>query len=93
MLLRGTNTGQIGKIETIIEGTFILPKRAVLALGDRKIEIPADIIMVIGKEEPIIQIKWSYVSNNRIFNEKNISRESSSKHGTRQVRRYNWICK
>jgi hypothetical protein len=49
-----------------------------LALGDRKIEIPADIIMPIGKVEPIIQIKWSYVSNNRISNEKNLLRKSSS---------------
>jgi len=57
LVTRGTNTGQVGKIETIVEGTFILPKRVVLTLGDRKIEIPADIIMVIGKEEPIIQIK------------------------------------
>jgi len=57
MVTRGVNAGQIGKIETIEEGTFILPKKAVLALGDRKIEIPADIIMAIGKEEPVIQLK------------------------------------
>ena len=57
LVTRGNNTGQIGKIETIEEGTFILPKRVVLALKDRKIEIPADIIMPIGKEEPIIQLK------------------------------------
>ena len=57
LVTRGVNSGQIGKIETIEEGTFILPKRVILALGDRKIEIPADIIMPIGKEEPIIQIK------------------------------------
>ncbi len=56
LVTHGSNTGQIGKIETIEEGTFILPKRVVLALGDRKIEIPADIIMAIGKEKPIIQI-------------------------------------
>jgi hypothetical protein len=37
--------------------------------------------MPIGKEEPIIQIKWSYVSNNRISYEKNIIRKSSVKHG------------
>jgi hypothetical protein len=30
--------------------------------------------MPIGKEEPVIQIKWSYVSNNRISNEKNYTR-------------------
>ena len=57
LVTRGNNAGQIGKIETIEEGTFILPKRVILALGDRKIEIPADIIMPIGKEEPIIQLK------------------------------------
>lgn len=57
LVTRGVNAGQIGKIETIEEGTFILPKRVILSLGDRKIEIPADIIMPIGKEEPIIQLK------------------------------------
>ena len=57
LVTRGINAGRIGKIETVEEGTFILPKRIVLALSDRKIEIPADIIMAIGKEEPIIQLK------------------------------------
>ncbi len=57
LVTRGNNAGQIGKIEAIEEGTFILPKRVILALGERKIEIPADIIMPIGKEEPIIQLK------------------------------------
>ncbi|MCV0372515.1 MAG: 30S ribosomal protein S4e [Nitrosarchaeum sp.] len=57
LVTRGINAGQVGKVESIEEGTFILPKRAVLALGDRKIEIPEDIIMAIGKEEPLIQIK------------------------------------
>ena len=57
LVTRGNNTGRIGKIETIEEGTFILPKRVILSLKDRKIEIPADIIMSIGKGEPVIQIK------------------------------------
>jgi len=57
LVTRGNNAGQIGKIEAIEDGTFILPKRVILALEDRKIEIPADIIMPIGKEEPIIQLK------------------------------------
>ncbi|RMW34649.1 MAG: 30S ribosomal protein S4e, partial [Nitrosopumilus sp.] len=42
LVTRGINAGQIGKIESIEEGTFILPKRVILSLGDRKIEIPAD---------------------------------------------------
>jgi small subunit ribosomal protein S4e len=57
LVTRGNNTGQIGKIETIEEGTFILPKRVVLTLKDKKIEIPADIIMPVGRGEPIIQLK------------------------------------
>jgi small subunit ribosomal protein S4e len=57
LVARGINAGQIGKVESIEEGSFILPKRAVLVLGERKIEIPADIIMAIGKEEPVIQLK------------------------------------
>ena len=57
LVTRGINAGQIGKVESVEEGTFILPRRVILELGDRKIEIPADIIMAIGKEEPIIQLK------------------------------------
>jgi len=57
LVTRGVNAGQIGKVETIESGTFILPKRILLSLGDRKIEIPSDVVMVIGKEEPVIQIK------------------------------------
>ena len=57
LVTRGINAGQIGKIETVEEGTFILPKRVILSLGDKKIEIPSDIIMPIGKEEPVIQLK------------------------------------
>lgn len=57
LVTRGINAGQVGKIESIEQGTFILPKRVVVALGDRKIEIPADIIMAVGREEPAIQLK------------------------------------
>ena len=57
LVTRGINAGQIGKVESVEKGTFILPKRVILILGDRKIEIPADVIMPIGKEEPVIQLK------------------------------------
>lgn len=57
LVTRGVNAGKIGKIETIEKGTFILPKRILLDLQERKIEIPSDVVMVIGKEGPIIQIK------------------------------------
>jgi small subunit ribosomal protein S4e len=57
LVTRGVNAGKIGKIETIEEGTFILPKRILLDLEERKIEIPSDVVIVIGKEGPAIQIK------------------------------------
>ena len=57
LVTRGINVGQIGNIESVEEGTFILPKRVIISLEDRKIEIPADIILAIGKGEPIIQLK------------------------------------
>ncbi len=57
LVVRGTNAGQIGNIETVDEGTFILPKKVILTLGERKIEIPAELIMPIGKGEPVIQLQ------------------------------------
>ena len=57
LVTQGVNAGSIGKIENIEKGTFILPRRILLALEGRTIEIPSDIVTVIGKGEPVIQIK------------------------------------
>lgn len=57
IVTRGINAGQVGTIEEIEKGTFILPRKAILSLQTRKIEIPTDLLMVIGKESPVIQIK------------------------------------
>jgi small subunit ribosomal protein S4e len=57
IVTRGANAGQIGVVEDIKEGTFILPKRVLVALGERKIEIPTSLVMVIGKDKPIIQMR------------------------------------
>lgn len=57
LVTRGINAGGVGKILTIEPGTFILPKRVLLELDERKIEIPADIIMPIGRENPVIAIR------------------------------------
>ncbi len=57
LVTRGINSGQTGMVETVEAGTFILPKRVTLAFQDRKIEIPAGIIMPVGTKEPVIQIK------------------------------------
>ena len=57
LVTRGINAGQVGKIKSIEEGTFILPRRVVLTLDKRSIEIPSDIVIVVGREEPVIKIK------------------------------------
>ena len=57
IVTRGVNAGQVGTIDEIKEGTFTLPKRVLVTLGDRKIEIPSDLVMVVGKGDPVIQIR------------------------------------
>ncbi len=57
IIIRGVNAGQVGTVDKIEEGTFSLPRRVLLALGERKIEIPTDMIMVVGKDKPVIQLR------------------------------------
>ena len=57
IVTNGINTGRIGLINEIKEGTFTLPKRINILMDDKMIEIPAHITMVVGKEKPVIQIK------------------------------------
>ncbi|MEX0657387.1 MAG: 30S ribosomal protein S4e [Nitrosopumilaceae archaeon] len=57
IVTRGINAGQVGTVEEIRAGTYILPKRALISLGERKIEIPLDLVMAVGKEKPVIQVR------------------------------------
>ena len=57
IVTRGINAGQVGKIDEIRQGTYILPKRALISLGERKIEIPLDLVMAVGKDKPVIQVR------------------------------------
>lgn len=57
IVIQGINAGQVGTVEEIKEGTFVLPKMASMKLGERQIEIPTDIIMAVGKDKPVIQIR------------------------------------
>jgi len=57
IVTKGANAGKIGKVEEVKEGTFTLPKRVEISVDERKIEIPVDIIMTVGKEKPVIQIR------------------------------------
>jgi len=58
VITKGINAGHVGPINEIKQGTFTLPKRISLLIDDKAIEIPANITMVVGKEKPVIQIRW-----------------------------------
>ncbi len=53
----GINAGHVGKVDEIKEGTFVLPRRATVNIGERQIEIPTDLVMAVGKDKPVIQIE------------------------------------
>ena len=59
LITRGVNAGKIGTVDEIKKGTFILPKLVNITLDDRQIEIPADMVMPVGKDKSVIQIEWS----------------------------------
>jgi small subunit ribosomal protein S4e len=48
ILTRGDNAGSLGKIQEIKEGTFSLPKRVIMSVDSRLLEIPIDMIMVVS---------------------------------------------
>lgn len=49
ILTRGDNAGNIGKIQEIKEGTFSLPKRVIIRVDSKLLEIPIDMIMVVSE--------------------------------------------
>ena len=57
LVIKGVNAGQVGTIEEIKEGTFVLPKMATIKLEERTIQIPTDILMAVGKDKPVLQIR------------------------------------
>ena len=57
LITKGVNAGKIGKIDEIKEGTFGLPKSIDITFDDRQIEIPARLVMPIGKDKPAVTIR------------------------------------
>jgi len=56
LITSGENAGRIGKVETIRDGLFSLPKRAVVSFEDRSVELPVGNVMAIGVDKPIIKV-------------------------------------
>ena len=57
IVTKGANTGQIGHLNNINEATFTLPKRINLTVDKKKFEMPSDLVIAIGKEKPVIQVR------------------------------------
>ena len=57
LIIKGINAGKIGKIDKIKEGTFSIPKSIGITFDERQIEIPARLVMPIGKDKPEIKIR------------------------------------
>ena len=57
LITKGVNAGKIGKVDEIKEGTFNIPKSLDITFDERQIEIPARLVMPIGKDKPEIKIR------------------------------------
>ena len=57
IVTRGINTGQVGHVNSVHKATFTLPKRISLTVDKKKFEMPADLVIAVGKKKPVIQIK------------------------------------
>ena len=56
IVTRGENAGNTGKVEEIKSGSFSLPKRILVSMGPKTVELPIDIVMAIGLDSSLIQV-------------------------------------
>ncbi|MEE3213349.1 MAG: 30S ribosomal protein S4e [Thermoproteota archaeon] len=57
LITSGVNAGKIGEIKEIKEGTFVLTKRIITTIDDKLIEIPIRLVIAVGKDKPVMQIR------------------------------------
>lgn len=56
LIITGENAGSVGKIEDIQDGIFSLPKRALVSFDGKSVELPVEMVMVVGKDKPVIKV-------------------------------------
>lgn len=56
LIITGENAGTVGKIEDIQDGIFSLPKRALVTFDEKSVELPVEMVMVVGKDKPVIKV-------------------------------------
>ena len=81
LIIKGVNAGKIGKVDEIKEGTFSIPKNLDITFDDRQIEIPARLVMPIGKDKPEIKIKWFHDTRSTKSNERDQIGKNCPKYG------------
>lgn len=56
LIIAGENAGMTGNIDEIKDGIFSLPRRALVSFAGRSVELPVDMVMVVGKDSPVIRV-------------------------------------
>jgi small subunit ribosomal protein S4e len=56
LIITGENAGRVGRIEDIKDGIFSLPRRALVSFDDKSVELPVEMVMVVGTDRPVIRV-------------------------------------
>jgi small subunit ribosomal protein S4e len=56
LIITGENAGRVGRIEDIKDGIFSLPKRTLVAYDDKSVELPVEMVMVVGTDRPVLKV-------------------------------------
>jgi small subunit ribosomal protein S4e len=56
LVITGENAGRVGTIDDIKDGIFSLPKRALVSFDDKSVELPVEMVMVVGVDRPVIKV-------------------------------------
>jgi small subunit ribosomal protein S4e len=56
LIISGENAGNIGRVDDIKDGVFSLPKRALVSFETKSVELPVEMVMVVGAERPVIRV-------------------------------------
>jgi small subunit ribosomal protein S4e len=56
LIITGENAGHIGKVDDFKDGIFSLPRRALVSFEDRSVELPVEMVMVVGSDGPVMKV-------------------------------------
>jgi small subunit ribosomal protein S4e len=56
IIIIGENAGAIGNVKDIQDGIFSLPKRALVSFEDKSVELPVEMVMVVGTDRPVLKV-------------------------------------